>query len=674
MATYPQKLEDAIVAAHEAGDTEAAQMLADELKQWQPKRAEPVTDDSVMGSLKQLGKGALSGAADIGNTLINASTFIPRKLGDIAMPSDMSSLITGEKPLSPFSQWNQNRESGLQSFNADNDGTAFNVGRVGGNIAGTAGVGGVGGMALKGLSNTPKALALAQAIESGGMGGGTMLNKILGGSASGALGSLLIDPSSTGYGAAVGAAFPVVGGAIGAVAQGGKALIEPLTKSGQEKIAGRTLLKYGGKDVAKANPAQFIPGSVPTTAEAVGNEGISSLTQGMRNQSPDFANALAERSAANRAARVAAVKSVAGDDVAMQSAITARESASSPLYDIAKNAKVQADSSLKMILTKPSMESAWRRAQNLAAENNESLVVGKNAPSKTVYVGGKESAVAGHHGSKTVQSPGLLDANGNPITMEVPEEFAQYSGRGLHYLKLALDDMIDDSSSGIGKNEKRALLKTKDQLLNWMDNKIPEYGIARKTYADMSRPINQMEIGQMLYDRLQSGLSQMGANTRENAATYANALRDADALAEKVTGIKGMKAAKIMTQDQMSKLQGVGFDLGRKAKSEDLARGLGSNTAKNLATQNVISRMFSPLGVPQTFSDSAMMQTAFKPLNMIYGNVAEPRIMDALGRGLLDAEEANRLLALLQKEAKPSLTGKYAPLTAGAIGGLLGRD
>jgi hypothetical protein len=154
---------------------------------------------------KNFGKGLLSGTADIGDTLIDAAGKLPiaRIGGAIA---DYAS--DGE-----YTKQNEQRKAGLEGFNKENEGTAFNLGRIGGNIAGTAGVGGGAGAALALASKTPRALALANAIKTGGMGAGSLGTKVAGGATQGALGSLLIDPSkeSAGTGATIGAAFPVVG-------------------------------------------------------------------------------------------------------------------------------------------------------------------------------------------------------------------------------------------------------------------------------------------------------------------------------------------------------------------------------------------------------------------------------------------------------------------------------
>jgi hypothetical protein len=248
MANYQQRLEDAIVQAHEAGDTEAAKMLADELKAWKPKRAEPQTD--YLGQAKSFGKGALSGAADIGNTLINAATFVPRQLDKLA----------GQGRID---QWNQERQSSLKDFNKANDSTAFTLGRIGSNIAGTLGAAPAVGGALAGMSQAPKALALARALQTNGAVG-TLGERVLGSAGAGALSSLMTDPENVATGAAVGGAIPLAGAAVSKLG-GGLADIAGLgTFTGGEPI--RTAVSAGRKGGQSVDDfARNMRGKVPMT-------------------------------------------------------------------------------------------------------------------------------------------------------------------------------------------------------------------------------------------------------------------------------------------------------------------------------------------------------------------------------------------------------------------------
>ena len=165
-----------------------------------PKNSEP-------GTVGQFAKGAAVGASDIGNTIFNVATATPRLI------EKGVGLITGRTPLNDY---NQGRQESLSDYAKENDQSgAFTVGRIGSNIAGSLGAGPAVGKTLLALSQTPRAVALANSIISGGTTG-TLANRIAGGAASGFAGGALIDPDSAITSGAIGAlAGPAVAAAAG---------------------------------------------------------------------------------------------------------------------------------------------------------------------------------------------------------------------------------------------------------------------------------------------------------------------------------------------------------------------------------------------------------------------------------------------------------------------------
>lgn len=131
-----------------------------------------------LDTLKNLGMGGLSGAAEIGSNLL--------------YPVDKTLNATG---LSDFT--NEQRKQALQDYfgeNSDQNSAAFNTGNLAASLAGTAGVGGGAGTLLKLLSRSPKALQIAEALRMGGMAKNVpTITNMTGGLGSGALGTLLID-------------------------------------------------------------------------------------------------------------------------------------------------------------------------------------------------------------------------------------------------------------------------------------------------------------------------------------------------------------------------------------------------------------------------------------------------------------------------------------------------
>jgi hypothetical protein len=168
----------------------------------QPKQGmlDKFTDYAIGNTL-----GAVRGAADIGNTLINAATAIPRNLAQI--PADMMGI---ENPLEKL---NQSREAGLDEWTEQNkDRPGFGIGRLGANVAGTMGVPAALGGAVHGMSQAPRALQLAQALKTGGLGAnaGGIGTRVAGGALTGGATAGLIDPESAGTGAVIGGALPMV--------------------------------------------------------------------------------------------------------------------------------------------------------------------------------------------------------------------------------------------------------------------------------------------------------------------------------------------------------------------------------------------------------------------------------------------------------------------------------
>jgi hypothetical protein len=200
------------------------------------------------GALKNLGLGALRGVGGIGASLAQPfQALAGGALGDNA-------------------QMRQNMEDNLSRFGADKDSLSYQGGKLGAEIAGTYGVGGLAGKGLAAVSQSPKALALADALATGGMSkGAPLLTNMAGGAGSAALGTLLVDPENTGTGAAVGAAIPAVGAAIPAVGGAVADVVGGLgTHTGGESI--RTAARSGmeGGNVGKAF-IDNLRGNVPMT-------------------------------------------------------------------------------------------------------------------------------------------------------------------------------------------------------------------------------------------------------------------------------------------------------------------------------------------------------------------------------------------------------------------------
>lgn len=393
--------------------------------------------------------------------------------------------------------------------------------------------------------------------------------------------------------------------------EGGKALIEPLTRSGQERIAA-SILQASATDPARAaanaNRARsLVPGSTPTLAQAADDPGLAQLERTILNN-PEYAPALQQRFADQRAARLGTVNTIAGNVGGHYDAIKqGRDVFAKMDYDQAMRQGIDPKMAealqpqLESLLRRPSIERAKNVAQRLAAENDETLT-----------------------------------------------DFG--SLKGLDWLKKALDNEISKASqpgSSIGKAELRGLVQTKDDLMKTLEQIAPGYATANANYAAMSRQVNSMDVGRSLFNQLQRpGSEYMGNSAKEMGRQYANALSKAQDSVKQATGMN-KSIGDVMSTSDISALENVARDYGRKAFAEEAGRAGGSPTAQNLISQNMLRRMIGPAGLPESWAESTMLQTLLSPVQ-VAGQLggAQRRILDRVATGLLDPVDAAGLLTM----------------------------
>jgi hypothetical protein len=171
-------------------------------------------------AVRDTAAGAVRGAGSIGATLLAPVDAAARAVGvqnDFIGRTDRREQMT----------------QGLKSLGADTDSTAFAVGKLGGEIAGTAGAGGVLAKPLQALAATryasgvePVINGLAKGLQTGGFRVGELAGTGLGtaarigtGAAVGGATAGMVNPSDAGLGALIGGAMP---GAVQLAGKGGE--------------------------------------------------------------------------------------------------------------------------------------------------------------------------------------------------------------------------------------------------------------------------------------------------------------------------------------------------------------------------------------------------------------------------------------------------------------------
>jgi hypothetical protein len=371
------------------------------------------------------------------------------------------------------------------------------------------------------------------------------------------------------------APFKLVGKAAGAVYNA----FDPKSTAYLTAAEGR------GPEIVNAlrNQSEIVPGSLPTAAQAAAPVNATRFSAMGESATRTTPTPFFEREQAQKAAQIAAVQQVGKTPAEIKALEANRSATARELYGISDQAMVPADKTFTGLLDRPSMDKVIARASELASEKGIPFQVGQNRPAQTI-------------------TSSILDAEGKPMGVTtIPGEVAKYPGSSLHMMKMAFDDLIKNPERfGIGANEVGAINATRGKFLNWVEDKAPDYKVARETFAAQSTPINQMQVGQFLEGKLKPALGEESARLR--ATGYATALDQAPGTIKRATGQSRFdELTQIMTPDQIKVLESVRDDLARAKLAESqasAARGAGPNvnlmgteTLGNVRAPNLINNV-----------------------------------------------------------------------------------
>jgi hypothetical protein len=520
-------------------------------------------------------------------------------------------------------------------------------------------------------------------------------NTLAGAAGIGALGGLLQPSTSTGetaanvgLGGVAGPASLLTGRAVGALGKGLKAsLWDPFTQPGQQRIAANVLQNFAGGPQSAAEaaarlaqPVDALPGVTPTTAELAGNGGLAQLQKTLSSNNID---AFTKRAQANHGAMQSAIENIAGSPEKLDAATQARNDMAEQLYGDARKqgADAKATAALNARLAKEGSRQALEQVGALqkdlsAAQFNPLGSVGgtpNTAAADSIanrIAQAKQTAasladdskitgkgfIGGVDVSDLLERPSLASAiNGATRTAA---DFGQRISSAnpvqvLHYAKMNLDGQINAAVRAGNNTEAAALSSAKQALLGRLEQISPTYRQASQTYATMSQPINQMQVGQALKNKLLPSLADYGANGSLNGATFATGLRNGDQVAANVTGRAGASLSDILTAQQMKTVKQIGEQLARADNAAKLGAAKGSPTAQNLIAQNVLGQFLGPFGLPNNMAGraagSALSRSIMHwPGKALYSAV-EPDVMQILSQAALDPKVAQGLLTATQR-------------------------
>ena len=299
---------------------------------------------------------------------------------------------------------------------------------------------------------------------------------------------------------------------------------------------------------------EIVPGSRPFAGQAAAGAGAPRYAQLQAAAEGALPTEYLARREAQEAARLGAVRSVGKDEEALALALEGRASTAKGKYTVAGKQMVEEDANLATLMETPAMRRALNRAKEIADNRQEKFSVGEFVPEET-----KPSA--------------LVDEFGNSLgETTTPAQFREFPVQSLHYVKMALDDMINDPATfGIGSSEAAAVTGVRQQFLKWLEDKSPKYAEARQTFASQSKPINQMEVGQDLEGKLTGAF---GEGAPQRAGVFGGAMKEAPATIKRaVSGAPRFeKLADILTPEQLKAVEQVRQELLRDVRYERQAK------------------------------------------------------------------------------------------------------
>lgn len=428
------------------------------------------------------------------------------------------------------------------------------------------------------------------------------VNTIAGSAAVGAGMGLLQPSTSTGEtiqniatGGAAGAAVPALLTA-GKVA---KSFVEPLYQSGRNQIMGRALRQAAGGQADDAMRAMqqsksAVPGVQYTAAEAAQNPGIAAMQRTATAVDPVAMNELAARQAANNAARIQALEEIAGTQGKRAFFEANRDATANALYEAARKQGINPAA--------------------LTPEAQANMAAFQQRIPDEIMSRAKELA----------KLQGVNMDNESAV-------------QGLHWVKRAIDSKIGTAARA-GDNELvRAYTSLKNDLLAGLDQLSPQYGEARRTFAAMSKPITEMDVGAEIASR---SINKLTGNIQPSA--YARALQDQTAAT--VTGMPKATLQTTMTPESIATLNAIKDDLVRQNFAQTAGRGVGSDTVQKLAFSNMLDAAGIPSAI-RSFAPASVVGNVAQRFGQIAYKDANEKMAAQLAQALLDPQSASALMS-----------------------------
>lgn len=388
--------------------------------------------------------------------------------------------------------------------------------------------------------------------------------------------------------------------------QAGVELVRPFTKTGQEVIAGNILRKFATTpDEAAARMVaapEYVPGSVPTMAEASGDPGLLAL-QSVLGKTFDPTNLIGQRIAQQNIARQEALAKIAGEG---PEAITAAKA------------------------TRKAVATPMRTEAFLAQKEFGPLSYDATNPVKSKI----SSIIAGETGA---QEPVEKSMDWVVKRLNRIEAGAQLTPERLYGLRKDIRNAIAGKYDDVDPSLRLAakeLAQVRDVLDNVIEQSAPGYKNYLAEYTALSQPVSSREMLQAIRDASRVAAPDISTGQTVPILSQAAMRRNVAARAEEL--------GKTLTEEQAKVLDNVLRDLDRFAgQTSQVARRPGSDTFKNFSVANMIGAMFS-----ESMLNNTTVKAVTAPMNFLY-RIPDEQVSQLLVEASLDPKFA----AMLMKQA-----------------------
>lgn len=381
-------------------------------------------------------------------------------------------------------------------------------------------------------------------------------------------------------------------------------IARPFTQSGRQQIVGRAYNEAAQSPQQSINNLQnapeYVPGSQPMSGNASQDYGLLSLQKGLRTQNgPQFADVESQQNAA----RNVMLDNMAKSPSYLNTARDIRDNATTPMREQAfeRGDMGQQKADLRDEITKLSSQlqlhyDLKNAGSLLTPSTQETSSLEQQLTEKAIdFFANKE--VDARPLNKGFFLDELRSFLSTPQASRQSVEQAvnwvgdrignQTDPRSLYEIRKDINDAMQGKYSGDLANLKLAkteLRGIKGSLDNAIESAAPGYKNYLSTYAEQSKPINQMETLQDVKNRVM--LSAPDAKTGYDFISqpkWSNAVQNPESRAE---------LAKVLTPQQLKNLDLITADLDRSSLVNNSAvRALGSDTEQNKSIASMMGQV-----------------------------------------------------------------------------------